>query len=105
VAACQQRSSPRTTQPSRGWQGPLYPAQRPLTLSAGFEPSGTPAYTTIPSWYVLGTRDLIITSSAQQFMATRANSTITRIPTGHLGLISDPSPITKVIEQAAQATR
>ena len=38
-------------------------------------------------------------------MATRAGSTITRIKAGHLGLISNPAPITKVIEQAVQATR
>ncbi|NIK57011.1 alpha/beta fold hydrolase [Kribbella shirazensis] len=83
----------------------LYPAQRPLTLSAGFTPSGVPAWATIPSWYVLGTRDLIITPTAQNFMATRANSTITRIPTGHLGLLTEPGPITAVIEQAIRATR
>jgi pimeloyl-ACP methyl ester carboxylesterase len=83
----------------------LYPSQRPLTLSAGNEPSGTPAYATIRSWYVLGTQDLIITPDAQLFMATRAQSTITRIKAGHLGLVSKPAPITKVIEQAAQASR
>ena len=83
----------------------LYPSQRPLTFSSGNEPSGTPAYLTIPSWYVLGTGDRIITPSAQEFMATRANATITRIPTGHLGLITKPNPITKVIEQADRATR
>jgi pimeloyl-ACP methyl ester carboxylesterase len=83
----------------------LYPAQRPLALSAGFTPSGPPAWATIPSWYVLGTQDLIITPTAQNFMATRAHSTITRIPTGHLGLVTDPGPITKVIETAARATR
>ncbi|TCC16480.1 alpha/beta fold hydrolase [Kribbella speibonae] len=83
----------------------LYPAQRPLALSAGFSPSGPPAWATIPSWYVLGTRDLIITPAAQQDMATRAHSTITRIPTGHLGLITAPGPITSVIEKAIRATR
>ncbi|TDO45113.1 pimeloyl-ACP methyl ester carboxylesterase [Kribbella sp. VKM Ac-2527] len=83
----------------------LYPSQRPLTLSAGNEPSGTPAYATIPSWYVLGTGDRIITPSAQEFMALRAHATITRVATGHLGLVSNPSAITKVIERAAQATR
>jgi hypothetical protein len=36
-------------------------------------------------------------------MATRAHSTITRIPDGHLGLITNPRPITKVIEQAARS--
>jgi pimeloyl-ACP methyl ester carboxylesterase len=83
----------------------LYPAQRPLTLGAGFNPSGPPAWATIPSWYVLGTKDLIITPTAQEFMATRAHSTITRIPTGHLGLITAPDPITSVIEKAIRATR
>jgi len=83
----------------------LYPSQRPLTLSAGFTPSGPPAWATIPSWYVLGTKDLIITPDAQNFMATRAHSTITRIPTGHLGLITDPDAITKVINTAVRATR
>ena len=63
----------------------LYAGQRPLSLSAGNVPSGVPAWKDIPSWYVLGTKDLIITPDAQNFMATRAHSTITRIPTGHLG--------------------
>jgi pimeloyl-ACP methyl ester carboxylesterase len=89
----------------RGQAEKLYPAQRPLTLSAGFTPSGTPAWATIPSWYVLGTKDLIITPDAQDFMATRAHSTITRIPTGHLGLVTDPGPVTRVVETAARATR
>ncbi|MFF0343545.1 alpha/beta fold hydrolase [Kribbella sp. NPDC004875] len=83
----------------------LYPSQRPLALAAGNDPSGVPAWKTIKSWYVLGTRDLIITPTAQNFMATRAHSTITRIPAGHLGLISDPGPVTKVIETAIHATR
>ena len=83
----------------------LYPSQRPVTLSAGNDPSGTPAYATIPSWYVLGTRDRIITPTAQEFMATRAHSTITRVAAGHLSLVTEPGTVTKVIEQAARATR
>jgi pimeloyl-ACP methyl ester carboxylesterase len=83
----------------------LYPSQRPLALSAGFEPSGTPAYTTIRSWYVLGTGDRIITPSAQEFMAVRANATITRVKAGHLSMVTDPSAVTKVVEQADRATR
>lgn len=81
----------------------LYPSQRPLTLGAGNDLSGTPAYDTIRSWYVLGTRDLIITPTAQLFMAQRAHSTITRVKAGHLSLITEPGAITKVIEQAARA--
>jgi pimeloyl-ACP methyl ester carboxylesterase len=83
----------------------LYPTQRPITLSAGNDLSGPPAYATIPSWYVLGTDDRIITPTAQLFMATRAHSTITRVPAGHLSLVSHPGPVTNVIEKAAKATR
>ncbi len=83
----------------------LYPSQRPLTLSAGSDLSGPPAWATIPSWYVLGTRDRIITPTAQEFMAERANARITRIKAGHLGLITEPRAVTKVIERADRATR
>lgn len=82
----------------------LYTFQRPLTLSAGFTPSGVPAWKTIPSWYVLGTQDQIITPAAQRFMAERAGARITEVRAGHLALITRPDVVTKVILQAAQAT-
>jgi len=83
----------------------LYAAQRPIAFSAGTAPSGVPAWKSIPSWYVLGTEDQIITPAAQEFMAGRAASTITRVKAGHLSLISRPSAVTGVIEQAARATQ
>jgi pimeloyl-ACP methyl ester carboxylesterase len=82
----------------------LYASQRPLTLSAGSTPSGVPAWKTIPSWYVLGTQDQIITPAAQRFMAERAGSRITEVRAGHLALILKPDVVTKVIVQAANAT-
>ena len=82
----------------------LYAAQRPITFSAGNEPSGPPAYDTIPSWYVLGTQDLIIPASAQRAMAERANATIVPVKAGHLSLVSHPAAVTTVIERAARTT-
>src|SRR5262245_54571548 len=38
----------------------LAASQRPITFSAGAEPSGPPAWKTIPSWYLLGTLDKVI---------------------------------------------
>jgi pimeloyl-ACP methyl ester carboxylesterase len=84
--------------------GALYATQRPLALSVGSEPSGEPAWKTIPSWYLLGTRDLIIPPSAQQFMAERAGSAIVRVNAGHLSLISDPHAVTRLVEEAGRAT-
>ena len=78
--------------------------QRPLTASAFTEPSGPPAWKTIPSWAVIGTADQIIPPAELTFMAKRAGAHITDIDAGHLSLISEPSVVTHVILQAVQAT-
>jgi pimeloyl-ACP methyl ester carboxylesterase len=78
-------------------------SQRPATLAQN-EPSGVPAWRTIPSWYLIGTQDHIITPAAEQAMAVRAGSNISYFNAGHLGLISDPKSVTRVIERAAKAT-
>lgn len=83
----------------------LWATQRPITLGALNEPSSTPAWDTIPSWYLIGTQDRVIPASAQLDMATKAGSTVARFKAGHLGLISDPAPVADVITTAARATR
>ena len=82
----------------------LAATQRPATVGALNEPSGVPAWRTIPSWYLIGTQDLIIPPSAERIMAERAGSTISYFNAGHLGLISDPKSVTRIIERAAKAT-
>jgi len=82
----------------------LAATQRPLAASVLGEQSGTPAWSTIPSWDVIGTADHIITPAEQLFMARRAHAHITKIDAPHLSMISDPEAVTHVIEQAARAT-
>ena len=79
-------------------------SQRPLTASAFTEPSGPPAWKTIPSWAVIGTADQIIPPAELTFMAKRAGAHITEVNAGHLSLISEPSVVTRVILQAVQTT-
>jgi len=81
----------------------LAATQRPLPFSALTEPSGVPAWQTIPSWDVIGTADHIIPPAQQLFMATRAHAHITEINAPHLSMISNPGAVTRVIEQAARA--
>jgi pimeloyl-ACP methyl ester carboxylesterase len=78
--------------------------QRPLSLAAATGPTTATAWRTIRSWYLLGTEDRTITPAAQRFMAERAGATIEEVKASHLSLISRPSEVTKLIEQAAAAS-
>jgi pimeloyl-ACP methyl ester carboxylesterase len=78
--------------------------QRPAFTNQVVEPSGPPAWKTIPSWSLIGTEDHVIPADQQVFMSKRANATIETIDAGHLSLISRPEAVTKMIEAAATAT-
>jgi pimeloyl-ACP methyl ester carboxylesterase len=80
-----------------------YSEQAPILSSALTEKSGPPAWKTIPSWYVLGTKDKAIPPAVELFMAERIHAHITRVPTGHLPMVADPSAVTNVILQAAHS--
>jgi pimeloyl-ACP methyl ester carboxylesterase len=78
--------------------------QRPLAASTLGEPSGPPAWKTIPSWDVIGTADRVLPPAEQIFMAKRAGAHITKVNAGHLSMIADPGVVAQIIEQAAQTT-
>ena len=80
----------------------LAATQRPIAGSALTDLSGPPAWTSIPSWAVIGTEDHAIPLAAQEFMAHRAHATVTEINASHLSLISQPGQVESVIEQAAR---
>lgn len=80
-----------------------YAEQAPILSSALTEKSGPPAWKTVPSWYVLGTKDKAIPPAVELFMAERMHAHITRIPTGHLPMVADPGAVTNVILDAAKS--
>ena len=83
----------------------LWASQTPAALSAFTTPSVAAAWQTIPSWYVIGTADKIVTPASELMMAHRAHAHILMVPGGsHLTLISHPVKVTNQIVAAAQAT-
>ena len=68
------------------------------------QPSGAPAWETIPSWYVVASEDHTIPPATQRFMAQRAGATTVDIRSSHVVMMSHPKQVTDVIEQAAEAT-
>jgi pimeloyl-ACP methyl ester carboxylesterase len=78
-------------------------AQEPLSTIVLGQPSGVPAWKTIPSWAVVGTADHVIPPAEQLAMARHAHAHITEVNAPHLSMISAPGVVTQVILQAAHA--
>jgi pimeloyl-ACP methyl ester carboxylesterase len=80
--------------------------QRPLTNSGlNDKAPATEGWKTLPSWYVLGDRDLVIPPALQLMMATRAKSHITHVPGGsHPSMIEHPQATVDAIMAAVSGT-
>src|SRR5262249_36251633 len=75
----------------------LAAAQRPAAAPEFINPSGFPAWRTIPSWSLIGTQDRVIPPPLQEHMAGRAGAHVTRVKAGHLSPITHPADVTDVI--------
>ncbi|WP_379498338.1 alpha/beta hydrolase [Nonomuraea thailandensis] len=78
--------------------------QRPVTYSALNEPSGTPAWKTVPSWALVSRDDHAIPLQTQRFMTARAKSRTVEVTGSHAALISKPGTVASLVETAARAT-
>ena len=79
--------------------------QRPGALATLSEPSGVPAWKTIPSWYLVASQDHAIPPAAERFMAARMHARTVQIDSSHAAMVSHPGPVTDLILSAAQAAR
>ncbi|HMJ34437.1 MAG TPA: alpha/beta hydrolase [Baekduia sp.] len=81
-------------------------SQRPAAVSALGEPSGAPAWKTIPSWYMVAGKDLAIGTAAERIMARRIKATTVEVKgASHVVFISHPGATAKLIERAAGAKK
>jgi pimeloyl-ACP methyl ester carboxylesterase len=80
-------------------------AQRPATVASGAEPSGEPAWRTIPSWYLVARQDHAIAPAAELFMAHRAGAHTVEIDSSHVAMISHPDRVLELIRAAAKSVR
>jgi pimeloyl-ACP methyl ester carboxylesterase len=75
--------------------------QRPVAERAFSEPSGPPAWKSLPSWTVLATGDKAAGTDVIRSMAERAGATITEAEGSHVIMVSQPSVVANVILAAA----
>jgi pimeloyl-ACP methyl ester carboxylesterase len=79
--------------------------QRPASVVAFGEPSGKPAWRSLPSWAVVATGDKAAGGDAVLRMAERAGATITKVEASHVVMQSQPRAVAEVILSAVEALK
>lgn len=81
----------------------MYAVQQPLHASALEEVMGTPAWKSLPSWFLVAEGDQTIPPDAQRQFAARMGATTTEIATNHVAMVSHPDDVVTMIQTAATA--
>jgi pimeloyl-ACP methyl ester carboxylesterase len=68
----------------------MYAVQQPLHLSTFDDVMGTPAWTSLPSWYLVAQHDEVIPPDAERQFAQRMGADTIEVASGHCAMISHP---------------
>ncbi|SNT37309.1 Pimeloyl-ACP methyl ester carboxylesterase [Asanoa hainanensis] len=80
----------------------MWATQRPADVRTLGEPSGAPAWKTVPSFYLVARDDKVIPAATQRFMAQRAGSRVREVRASHVAMISQPAATAELIERATR---
>ncbi|MEU1231174.1 alpha/beta hydrolase [Streptomyces sp. NPDC005828] len=78
--------------------------QRPITAAGFAEKAQVAAWKTIPSWFLVARQDKAIAPDLERFEAKRAGSRTVEINSSHVAMMSHPGAVTRLIDEAAEAT-
>jgi pimeloyl-ACP methyl ester carboxylesterase len=80
----------------------LYAVQQALASSAFTDVMGTPAWKSLPSWYLVAQNDEAIPADAERQFATRMGATTVEIPSSHVAMVSHPTEVAEFVQKAAE---
>lgn len=78
--------------------------QKPVHNSVFGATIPSPAWKTIPSWYLVSKDDKALNPDLERFYAKRMKATTSEIAASHVAFISHPDVVARLIDQAATAT-
>lgn len=77
--------------------------QKPLFSGIVAQSVPNPAWKTIPSWYMVGKDDQVISPDQERFYAKRMGATTREVASSHVPFLSQPKAVTELIVEAARA--
>jgi pimeloyl-ACP methyl ester carboxylesterase len=81
----------------------MFAVQQPLHWSALGEVMGVPAWTSLPTWFLIADGDQAIPPDAQRVFAPRMGATTVEVATNHVAMVSHPGEVLQLIKTAAAA--
>ncbi len=81
----------------------MWAVQQPLNTTTLADVMGVPTWKSVPSWYMVATKDEAIPADVERLFAKRMGATTVEVESGHVAMISHPDEVTKLIEEAAQS--
>jgi pimeloyl-ACP methyl ester carboxylesterase len=81
----------------------MYAVQQALAASAFGTEMGTPAWKSLPSWYLVATNDEAIPPDAERQFASRMGAVTVEVPSSHVAMVSHPDEVAQLIKDAAGA--
>jgi pimeloyl-ACP methyl ester carboxylesterase len=82
----------------------LAATQKPVNSTVFAATLSSPAWKTIPSWYLVTRNDHAINPDLERFFAKRMKATTSEVASSHVPFLSHPKVVVRVIEEAATAT-
>jgi pimeloyl-ACP methyl ester carboxylesterase len=81
----------------------MYAVQQPLSMSTFEDVMGTPAWKSLPSWYLVAQNDEAVPPDAERQFAERMDAETTEVASGHCAMVSHPAETHGLIVTAARA--
>jgi pimeloyl-ACP methyl ester carboxylesterase len=81
----------------------MYAVQQPLPLSTFDDVMGTPAWKSLPSWFLVAENDEVIPPDAERQFAQRMGADTIEVTSGHCAMVSHPEETHERMVTAANA--
>ena len=78
--------------------------QRPLSIASFTDREGTPAWKSLPSWYLICTNDQMIPPPAQELLAKRMKATQRSVASSHAPFMAHPQAVADIILEAVESS-
>jgi pimeloyl-ACP methyl ester carboxylesterase len=82
----------------------MYAVQQPIHSSTLTDVMTTPAWRSLPTWFLVATGDEAIPPDAERLFAQRMGATTIEVDSGHVAMVSHPAETADLILTAARAT-